>query len=125
MKRQYFATLALIYLIFTIVFYRLGLSQPGYNYWTLQAANTVMALLSLISFLLVTRTIDDRPQLFIRGIYSGSLLKLFVCMTAILVYVMIYRTHIHKPTVFIFFGIYIVYTVVETIVLSKAARTKK
>jgi len=70
----------------------------------------------------VNKQVDSRPQAFVRGVYSASFLKLMVCMVSILVYVLLNRTHIHKPSVFVLFGIYAVYTVVETWVLSKRVR---
>jgi Na+/H+ antiporter NhaA len=55
-------------------------------------------------------------------VYSASFLKLMVCMIAILVYVLLNRAHLHKASVFILFGIYALYTIVETWILSKLAR---
>ena len=83
-----------------------------------------MAFLSSASFYMVTKQIKSRPEAFVRGVYSGTFLKLLVCMAAILIYVMANRPNIHKPTLFVLFGIYIVYTVIETTTLSKMARVK-
>jgi hypothetical protein len=46
-------------------------------------------------------------------------------MTAILVYVLMFRSNVHKPSVFVLFGIYAVYTILETWALSKMARKDK
>jgi Ca2+/Na+ antiporter len=58
----------------------------------------------------------------VRGVYSASFLKLMVCMVSLLVYVMLNRATIHKPTVFVLFGIYAVYTIAETILLSRIVK---
>ena len=84
----------------------------------------LMAVLSLISFFLVTRELKNKPQAFVRGVYSGTFLKLLVCMASVLLYVQLNKPDIHKPTLFILFGIYAVYSIVETALLSKLARVK-
>jgi Ca2+/Na+ antiporter len=45
-------------------------------------------------------------------------------MTAMLIYIVINRDTIHKPSVFVLFGIYAVYTAIETVILSKTAKKK-
>jgi len=96
--------------------------MPGYQLYVLETGNVIMAALSLSSYLLVQRSLSNNPQAFVRGVSGASFLKLMVCMVSILVYVLLNRTHIHKPSVFILFGIYAVYTIMETILLSKLVR---
>jgi len=81
-------------------------------------------MLSLGTFLLVEKQVDGRPQVFVRSVYSASFLKLMVCMVSILVYVLLNRANIHKPTVYVLFGIYATYTITETWLLSKLVRDK-
>ena len=95
---------------------------PDYRFVTLEAGNFDLAILSLFSYFIVKKQMNGNPQAFVRGVYSASFLKLMVCMVSILAYVMINRQHIHKPTVFVLFGIYAVYTTMETLLLSKVVK---
>ena len=122
MKKNFIITLIALFVVLSITFYGLSISFPDYRFATLETGNVIMAVLTFVSYLLVNRKLNQRPQAFVTGVYSASLLKLMACMVAILVYVMIYRSHIHKPSVFVLFGIYGVYTFWETIILSKMAR---
>ena len=122
MKKQYIIVTLIIFIALSGAFYVLKLYMPTYHFIALETGNGIMAILSLSSYFIVKKQMDSRAQAFVRGVYSASFLKLMVCMVAILVYVLINRTHIHKESVFILFGIYAVYTVAETLLLSKLAR---
>lgn len=124
MKRQFYIITAGIFIVLSAVFYWLKLNAPEYNFVTLEAGNAMMAILSVMSFFMVTKQADARPQAFVRGVSGASFFKLMVCMIAILVYVLLNRSHIHKATVFVLFGIYAAYTMTETVLLSKLVREK-
>ena len=114
-----------IFVLLSAAFYAMSIYAPQYHIMALEAGNVIMAVLTLSSYLIVKRQIDNRPAAFVRGVYSASFLKLMVCMVSILVYVLLNRTHIHKASVFVLFGIYAIYTTAETLLLSKLARDEK
>jgi hypothetical protein len=87
--------------------------------------NLIMLLLSVISFFIVRKSIRERPEAFVRGVYGATFLKLMVCMASIMIYALLNKKDIHKPTLFVLFGIYAVYTAVETWLLSRQAREVK
>jgi hypothetical protein len=122
MKKQFTLIIVAIFLVLTAIFVAMKAYAPAYHFVALESANGIMALLSLTSYYLVRKQMDSRPEAFVRGVYSASFLKLMVCMIAILVYVLLNRAHLHKASVFILFGIYALYTIVETWILSKLAR---
>ena len=122
MKRQFVVVTIVILLVLDVTFRILGRQAPEYHTTALEVANFVMAGLTLAVFALMNRQIDNRPNAFVRGVYSGSLLRLMVCMVGILAYVVINKSKIHKPSVFIMFGIYAVYSATETVMLSRTAK---
>jgi len=122
--KKYLLAIVVIFIVLSIGFYVLKMTAPEFQFIALMTGNTLMAILSLSAYLMVKRQIGNKPEAFVRGVYGASFLKLMVCMVAILVYVLLNRTHLHKPTVFILFGIYAIYSAVETILLSKLAREK-
>lgn len=124
MRKIFVLSSLTIFILLTILFFVLRKMDPSYRFNILETGNVIMALLSLAAYLLVDRKIEGSPHAFIRGVYSASFLKLMVCMIAILVYVLLFRSTIHKPTVFVLFGIYAVYTITETWLLTRIAREK-
>lgn len=121
-QRQFLIMMVTTFLLLSGVFYSLSVYAPQYRFRALEAGNSIMAVLSITTFLMVKRQSETNSQAFIRGVYSASFLKLMVCMISILGYVLLNRANIHKPTVFVLFGIYGLYTAMETILLSKAVK---
>ena len=125
MKNKFVAIILLVFALLAVVFYLLKMSFPSFNFIVLMAANGIMALLSLSSYFIINQQLKGRPQAFVRGVYGATFLKLFVCMITIFVYVFLNRENIHKPTIFTLFGIYAIYTAVETWLLSGLAKDVK
>ena len=125
MKKQFIITFVTIFILLSAGLYLLQSLISAYRFSTLEAGNGCRFGLSLSAYLLVNRQIGRTPGAFIRGVSGASFLKLMVCMVAVLVYVLINRATIHKPSIFVLFGIYAIYTTSETLLLSKLARTVK
>ena len=125
MKNKYVVIIVMVFALLTALFYEMRTYAPDYHFMALEGGNAIMAILALASYFIVQQQIANRPQAFVRGVYGASLLKLMVCMFSMLIYVFMNRAHIHKGTILVMFGIYIVYTAVETWMLSKLARQKK
>lgn len=125
MKKYFVLIVVILFLVLSGIFYALGLYAQNYRLSVLMTGNAVMALLTILSFYLVTREFNNKPAGFVRGVYASSLLKLFVCIIAIMSYVLINKPNVHKPSLFVLFGIYAVYSIVETWLLSKLAKETK
>ncbi len=124
MNRTFIIAVGIVFAALTAIFFYMKTAAPDFRFNVMMGANILMLTLSTASYFMVTQQIKNRPQAFIRGVYSGTFLKLFVCMASVMLYVMINKKDIHKPTLFVLFGIYAVYSVVETTILSKMARVK-
>lgn len=125
MKRVFTITITSIFILLTIVFFVLGKSIPAFGFPVLEAGNVLMAVLSFSSFAMVSRQEGRNGSAFVRGVSGASMLKLMVCLIAIVIYVAINRASIHKPTIFVLMGVYLVYSAAETALLSRMARTMK
>ena len=125
MRTKFSLIIFVIFLILSAGFYAMKVYMPEYRFGLLMAANVILALLSVLTYEIVRKQMNDKPEAFVRGVYASTFLKLLVCMISILLYVMLNRENLHKPSLFILFGIYAVYTSVETILLSKLARQAK
>lgn len=125
MKKVFLASVISLFIVLAIVFYWLRTIAPEYDFVVLMSGNVIMAVLSLATFFLVTKQMHSKPDAFVRGVYASSFLKLFVCMIAIVAYAMVKKPDVHKPSLFVLFGIYAVYSAVETWLLSRLARETK
>ena len=112
----------IVFAVLSAVFLWMRGPLPEYRTALLMTGNGLMALLSIIGQLMVRRQLSQRPQAFVRGVYGATLMKLMVVMGSLLVYLVINRADLHKPSVFMLFGIYVVYTVIETLQMSRLAR---
>lgn len=124
MSKTFIGAIIIAFAVLSGIFFYMKTAMPAFDFNVMMSGNVLMAVLSLASYYMVTKQIKSRPEAFVRGVYSGTFLKLMVCMAAILIYVLANKPNIHKPTLFVLFGIYAVYSVIETTILSKMARVK-
>ena len=122
MTRYFSLVIVILFIVLSVIFYMLQTYAPAYSFNLLMGGNIVMALLSFLTYRIVKKQIKGKPQAFVRGVYSSTFLKLMVCMIGIVAYVMINRQSIHKPSIFVLFGIYAVYSFFETITISRLAK---
>lgn len=112
----------LILAVVSAVLVAIARSHPAYDLTALLIANGVMFILSFAAWAMLRRNVGERPQVFVRGVYGATMLRLFVCLVGIMTYALMKRPAVHKPTLFVMFGIYAIYTIVETAAFSKQAR---
>jgi hypothetical protein len=121
-RSRFFTSILAIHFIVFGIFLYLRSSYPGWDYTLLLGGNAFLALVTLLSFILATKPSHDRPESFVRGVYSGTLLKLFLIAGGVLVYLLLHRHHLHKPSLAVIGGIYIIYTALETAALQRGTR---
>ncbi|HYD21151.1 MAG TPA: hypothetical protein VEB40_06740 [Flavipsychrobacter sp.] len=125
MKQRFLLITIILFVLLNAVFFVLRQQAPEYDTTALLIGNFLMAALSTFSFFLISRQLNKNPQAFVRGVYSATFLKLFVCMISVMAYAMVNKPNVHKPSIFMLLGIYAVYTVTETLMVSKTARRTK
>ena len=122
MKASLPIKLFVIFVVINILLRIFHNARPEYDYVALVVANMILFLLSIGSWALMRKKATERAQVFVRGVYGATMLRLFICIIGVLAYALINKEHIHRPTLFVMFGIYIVYTTVETIYFSKQTK---
>lgn len=126
-NKKIFVPIALVFIILNgvIIIMRSFLEKNGFDIDTLIYANFLLFIISIIGFVFQKRGLQSpNPQAFVRGMYASMMVKLFICMIAVLVYVLLFRSKINKPAIFAAMAMYIVYTVIEVKTLMKVARKK-
>lgn len=87
--------------------------------------NTLLFVITLISFLLARRGLDNsNPHAFVRSVYISVMLKLFVCIIAAFIYISVYKSNLNKPALFVCMGLYLAYTFLEVATLMKMLKEK-
>ncbi len=119
MKKVFLLFTSITFTLLSILFFIVHSFFPDYSFISLECGNLLMFILTVLAYILVNPKIGSRPQKFINGILSASILKMSVCMVSFLTFVLLNRENLHKPTIFILLGIYIVYTAIETRLLIK------
>lgn len=105
-----------VFVIITILIFacKTFLQTNGFNVTVLACGNLLLFLVSACSFVLYQRgLVHASTQGFLRNVYSGMMLKLFVCMIAAFAYVFAARQNVNKPALFACMGMYLVYTFFE------------
>lgn len=108
-----------------IIILKAFLESNGFDVTFLMYANVFLFFISITGFLIQQKGLRSaNPQTFVRGVYASMMFKMFITMTVVLIYVFIVRSKINKPSLFTAMGIYIVYTTIEVMALTKVARKK-
>lgn len=108
-----------------IFIFKSSLISYGFDIPFLLIANVLLFLLSLFGFYIQTRGVKSaNVNAFVRGLYSSLLLKMFVIIGAIFIYIFVMDGHVNKPSLFTSMVIYLLYTFIEVTQLMKIARKK-
>ncbi|MBO9730811.1 MAG: hypothetical protein J7623_19380 [Chitinophaga sp.] len=119
-----FAVFGIINGLFII--FKPRLLDLGTHVNVLMAGNLIMAIISLVSYLMSRQGLaSSNHNAFIRAVYGATLSKLFLCVIGVVVYVLIYKPNVSKLTIFMLLFLYLVYTVFETLSLFRLTKLKK
>ena len=97
----------------------------GIDYTVVMAGNCLFFLISLLVFRMQWLAMyNANPNVFIRSVMSGMIIKVFGCVIAVIGYYLVSGTAFNKPAVYASMVIYIVYLVVEVRTIMKLNKTK-
>lgn len=125
MQHKFVISVILVCLILSGLVYYLYSQNPAYDFTSLLIGNVTLALVSLLSFNIIKRGIRaDNPNAFVRSKMTGTMLKFFICIAILLIYIFVKDRVVHKPSLFLFLGMYAVYSAIEAVPLSRMAKKK-
>lgn len=100
-------------------------AEKGINYAVVMGGNCLFFLISLLVFRMQYVAMhNSNPNVFIRSVMGGMIIKMFGCVLAIVAYYFISGKAFNKPAVYLSMVIYIVYLVVEVRTILKLNKTK-
>lgn len=126
-RKKIILPLLIIFLIFSA---SLPLAQPllaqwGINSDVLIVANILFFAVSLIAFFMQQKALQNiNPNVFVRSVMAGMLIKMFVCITAVIIYRLVAGNNVSKVSVFAAMFLYLLYLTVEVAVITKLNKQK-
>lgn len=119
--------LVICFVILSALIFAASLIFPGtvIDYRVLMGGNCIFFFVSLIAFRIQRRALQNtNPNAFVRSVMAGVMIKMFVCIAAVMAYVLLSGKYFNKPAVFISMLLYLVYLGVEVAVLMKLNKQK-
>ena len=110
------APVIIIFVAVTILILALRgfLTARGFDTNVLLGANTLFFLMGMLVFSLQKRALrNPNPNVFVRSVISGMMIKMFACIIAVLAYVMLTGSDYNKRSVFLSLFIYLLYLAAE------------
>lgn len=102
------------------------LAKAGIDYQVLLGGNLILFAVSLLTTFLSIRALRaDNPHVFTRAVYTGFIVRLFVCAAAAAIYIMAAGEQLNKSGLFTSMLFYFVYTFIEVFSLQKLLKQKK
>lgn len=101
------------------------LNSYGFGIKFLLAANLFLFCLSLSGFFMQIKGLQSNNiNAFLRSVYASLLVKIFVVIIALSIYLFIIKGKVNKPSLFTAMALYILYMVIEVKQLMKISRRK-
>lgn len=96
------------------------------NFNLVYTSNCLLFCLSILILSIQQKGLNNKnPNAFIQSIMLGMLLKMFVCMIAVLIYVLISKSGINKNGLLLSMFLYLIYLAVEVSAITKINKQRK
>jgi len=126
-KRKIILPLVALFIVFSgsITACRSLLAKWGIDSDILIIANIIFFLISLIAFFIQQKALaNSNPNVFVRSVMGGMMIKMFVVIIAVVVYRLIAGNQVSKVSVFAAMFLYLIYLGVEVAAITKLNRQK-
>ncbi|OJU23572.1 MAG: hypothetical protein BGN92_00905 [Sphingobacteriales bacterium 41-5] len=103
--------------------FRSQIESNGADLNMLLTANLILFLLAIFTLKRSLKSIEDpNPHAFVRSFYAGFLMRLAVVAVAAFLYIYLKNGNVRKTSLFIFMGLYAIYSIIEVSVLRKVLK---
>ena len=108
-----------------LVVFSKKLQSAGFDTDVLIYANIILFSLSVISYFMQARGLkNSNPNVFIRSVMGGMIMKMFACIIAVFIYVQSSGGDYNRKAIFTALCLYLVYLAVEVSVVMKLNKRK-
>ncbi len=102
------------------------LEKKGFDQSVLIIANLLIVAVTLFSFFLAKKNLtSSNPHAFVNGVYKSILVKLFICIAAAAIYIVMTDGKVNKPALFTAMALYLLYSFLEVSLLQRQLKEKK
>ena len=109
-----------------LVVFSSSLERSGVDITILLAANALFLLLNIATIAMQRKALaNSNPNVFIRSVMGGMMIKMFAAAIAVLAYVVLVGPGYNKKAVFISLFIYLLYLALEVAIVTKLNNRKK
>jgi uncharacterized membrane protein YbjE (DUF340 family) len=101
------------------------LTKNGLDHLVLIIANSLFFVVSILIYQMQKRAVKNaNPNVFVRAVMGGTMIKMLVCVIAIAIYAFAFKSIFSKTTVFAALIIYFIYLVVEVKMATRLNKKK-
>ncbi len=101
------------------------LAAHGLDHLVLIIANTLFFLLSVLVYQMQKKSLRNKnPNVFVRSVMGGTMIKMAVCLVAIAVYALAFKSSFSKMSVLVAMFLYFIYLFVEVKLATKLNKQK-
>ena len=126
MKHKFNLILAITTIVLLATEYFLSSTGGIFTRSITQIGTLVLALIAFLSFYFTEKSIShENPNRFVRGVMLATIIKFFLCIIAVGIMLVTLRKDLHKPDLFLLMFVYMIYAVIESVIMSQLARVKK
>ncbi|MBS1946209.1 MAG: hypothetical protein JST47_00435 [Bacteroidetes bacterium] len=125
--RKPFLPIVIVFLVaaITLIAGRFFFPSTIKSFDALAVGNVILLVAAFFSFRFYQKAIgNDNTMVFLRMVYSAMLLKMLLCIAAVLMYAFMSKP-IDKLAILVFFGLYFVYTFAEIKIVLRLNKKKK
>jgi hypothetical protein len=109
-----------------VLIFREILNKWGVNILALNIGNLVLFTATAVSFILYRSALrNSNPHVILRMVYSALFLKMFICIVAVLVYILAMKKEVNKMAIFGCLVLYCLYTYTEIKIIMRLSRQQK
>ena len=104
----------------SLIVFSKALENKGVDTTVLLAANGLFFLLNILVFFIQKKALNhSNPNVFIRTVIAGMMIKMFTCAIAVVAYVVLAGPGYNKKSVFIGLFIYLIYLGMEVATITR------
>lgn len=122
-----FVPLIILFILFNnfFLFGKNWLAKYGLDHLVLIIANSLFFIVSILIYRMQKKAVKNtNPNVFVRAVIGGTMIKMAVCVIAVGVYAFAFKSIFNKMTVFAAMFLYLFYLAVEVSMATKLNKKK-
>ncbi len=119
--------LIMLFIVFNNLFFfgKTFLAKYQLDHLVLMIANSLFFIVSIIVYMMQKKAMrNSNPNVFVRSVMGGTMIKMGVCVVAVFIYALAFKSSFSKMSVFAAMILYLIYLFVEVKLATKLNKQK-